>query len=63
MGELEAVKPAADLLDEVAGLVELKQPGVVAAVEDEDVALGVRRHRDRFAQILARRQFQEVRHA
>ncbi len=62
MGEFEAVIAAADFLDEVAALVEFKQPRVGAAVIDKDMALGVGRHRNRFAEILARRKFQEVRH-
>ena len=62
MGEFEAEKSAADFLDEFAGLVEFEQPVVVAAVEDEDVALGIGGHRDGLAQVLARREFQKVRH-
>ena len=62
MREFEAVIAAADFLEKVAALVEFEQPRVGAAVIHEDVALGVGRHRDRFAQVLARRQFQKVRH-
>ena len=62
VGEFEAVIALADFLDEVAVLVELPQPRVGAAVIDEDVALGIGRDGDRFAEILAGRELQEVRH-
>jgi hypothetical protein len=62
MGEFKAEKSATDFLDEFAGLVEFEKPVVVASVEDEDVALGISGHRDRLAQVLARREFQEIRH-
>ena len=60
--ELEAVIALADFLDEVAVLVELPQPRVGAAVVDEDVALRIGRDADGFAEILAGRHLQEVRH-
>src|SRR5262249_45689444 len=62
MGEFKAEKPATDFLHEFAALVEFKEPVVVAPVEDEDVALRVRGHRDGLTQVLARREFQEIRH-
>ena len=62
MGELEAVIALADFLEEVAVLIELEQPRVGAAVIDEDMALRVGRDGDGFAEILARRQLQEIRH-
>jgi hypothetical protein len=61
MGEIKANESAADLLDEFAALVEFKKPVIVAPVEDEDVALGIRGHCDGFTEVLARRKLQEVR--
>src|SRR3989454_8635897 len=60
--ELETVIALADFLDEIAVLIELEQPCVGAAVIDEDMALGIGRDRDGFAEILAGRNLQEVRH-
>ncbi len=59
---LEAVEALADLADEGALLIELEQPRVAAAREDEDVALRVARHADALAEVEVRRQLQEVRH-
>src|SRR5262249_17450871 len=61
MGEFKAEKPAADFLDEFAGSVEFKEPVVVAPMEHEYVALGIGRYCYGFAQILAWREFQEIR--
>src|SRR3954454_18697868 len=63
MGEFKSKKSTTDFLDEFAGLVEFEEPVVVAAVEYEDVALGVRGHRNGLAKVLARRELQQVRHA
>src|SRR6185437_10755770 len=61
VGELETVIAFADLLEEIAVLVELPElRGRSAAVIDEDVALRVRRHCDGFPEILSRWRLQEV---
>ena len=62
VSEFKAVITLADFLDEVAVLIELPQPCVGAAVIDEDVALGIGRDPHRFAEKLAGRNLQEVRH-
>ena len=62
MSKLEAVITAADFLDEVAGLIEFKQPRVGASVIDKNMAFGVGRDRDRFAEVLRGRKFQQARH-
>src|SRR5438552_1716170 len=53
---------AAHLCTEAAVLIELPQPCVRAAVIDEDVALGIGRDPDSFAEKLAGRNLQQVRH-
>lgn len=62
MGEFEAEKSTPNFVDECAGLIEFKEPVVIAPVEDEDVPLGISGHRDGLAQVFAWREFQEVRH-
>src|SRR6516225_613470 len=62
MGELEAVIALADLLEEVAVLVELEQARVAAAMVDENVSLRIGCNTDGFAEILAGRQLEEIRH-
>jgi hypothetical protein len=62
MSEFKAQKSATYFLDEFAALVEFKKPVAVAPVEDEGVTLGIRGYCDGFPQVLARREFQEVRH-
>ena len=52
--ELKAVIALADFLDEVAVLVELPQPRGGAAVIDEDMALGIGRDADGFAEMSRR---------
>src|SRR5215472_17588996 len=62
MGEFKAVITAADFLEELAGLIELEQPRIGAAMKDEDMTLRVCRDCDRFAEIFAGWEFQKVRH-
>ena len=62
MRHLEAVEALADLADELAVLIELEEPRVAAAREDEDVSLRIPRDADAFAKIQIGRQRQEVRH-
>src|SRR6187399_1493847 len=59
---LEAVETLADLADEGALLIELEQPRVAAAREDEDVALRIARHADPLAEVEVGRQLEEVGH-
>ena len=51
--EFEAVITLSDFLDEVAVLIELPQPRVVAAEKDEDMAFGIRGDADSFAESFA----------
>ena len=51
VGELEAVEPGTDLALEVAILIELEQPSVLAPMIHEDVTRRVRRNTDALAEI------------
>ena len=62
MGELEAVIALADLLEEIAVLVELEQARGGAAMVDEDVPLRIGRDAHRLAEIFAGRQLEEIGH-
>src|SRR5262245_53925867 len=62
MGELEAVKPLADLANERAVLVELEQPRVAAARVDEDVTLRVGGDADALTEVEIRGQLEEIWH-
>ena len=60
--EFKSVIALADFLDEDSILIEFPQPCVGAPVIDEDMAFGIRRHSNGFAESFAGGNLQEVRH-